>query len=64
MLVLSRQKNEAIVIGSDITVYVVSIEGNRVLLGFQTPAGTEVLYREEYVKRKRDEAEKNPDNET
>lgn len=37
MLVLSRKKNEKIVIGKDITIVVVKIHGDRVLLGIEAP---------------------------
>jgi carbon storage regulator len=37
MLVLSRKPGESIVIGNDITVTVVGVEGGRVKLGFNAP---------------------------
>lgn len=37
MLVLSRKKNEAIVIGGDVTVTVVEIRGDKVRLGIVAP---------------------------
>lgn len=37
MLVLSRKKDEAIIIGDQITVTVLEIRGNRVRLGIQAP---------------------------
>lgn len=37
MLVLSRKKNESIVINDDITVVVVEIQGNKVRLGIEAP---------------------------
>lgn len=37
MLVLSRKKNETVVIGGDITVTVVEIRGGKVRLGFNAP---------------------------
>lgn len=56
MLVLSRKKNESIVINDDITVVVTSIEGNRVLLGIETPREMPVHRREVYDAIRRDEA--------
>ena len=40
MLVLSRKKNEAIVIGRDLRVVVLEIRGGRVKLGFEAAAET------------------------
>ena len=37
MLVLSRKKDEQIVIGDDVTVMVVAIEGDKVRLGIDAP---------------------------
>lgn len=37
MLVLSRKKEEAVIIGHNIRVTVLEIRGNRVRLGFQAP---------------------------
>ncbi len=38
MLVLSRKKNESIVINNDITIVVVEIRGDKVRLGVEAPA--------------------------
>jgi carbon storage regulator len=46
MLVLSRKKNESIVINSDITVTVVEIRGDKVRLGIQAPKEVPVHRRE------------------
>ena len=40
MLVLSRKKNESIVINNDITVVVVEIRGDKVRLGVEAPQGS------------------------
>lgn len=48
MLVLSRRKNEAIVINDDITIVVVEIRGDRVRLGIEAPAMVPVHRREIY----------------
>jgi carbon storage regulator len=37
MLVLSRKQGEVIVIGDDVTVTVLEVQGNRVKLGFTAP---------------------------
>ncbi len=43
MLVLSRKKNETIVIGSDIQITVVSVSAHRVKIGIQAPDYVRVL---------------------
>lgn len=42
MLLLSRKQGRALVIGDDVTVTVVSIEGGRVVLGVQAPSAVAV----------------------
>jgi len=46
MLVLSRKKNESIVIDDDITIVVVEILGNKVRLGIEAPKEVPVHRRE------------------
>jgi len=46
MLVLSRKKNEAIVINDDITIVVVEIRGDKVRLGVEAPASVPVHRKE------------------
>ena len=46
MLVLSRKKNESIVISDDITVVVVEIRGDKVRLGVEAPKEVPVHRRE------------------
>ena len=46
MLVLSRKKNESIVINDDITIVVVEIRGDRVRLGVEAPKEVPVHRRE------------------
>lgn len=48
MLVLSRKKNESIVIGHEIEVFVVEIRGDKVRLGFAAPEDVAVHRREVY----------------
>ena len=50
MLVLTRRKDEAIIIGDNIRVTVVEIRGDRVKLGFQAP-GEVTVHREEIHQR-------------
>jgi carbon storage regulator len=58
MLVLSRKKNESIVINNDITVVVVEIRGDKVRLGVEAPKEVPVHRREVYDAIKRSEMEK------
>ena len=46
MLVLSRKKNESIVIDDDITIVVVEIRGDKVRLGVEAPKEVPVHRRE------------------
>jgi carbon storage regulator len=48
MLVLSRKKNESIVINDDITVMVIEIKGSCVRLGIEAPKEVPVHRREVY----------------
>ena len=50
MLVLSRKRGEAIVIGNGITVTVLAVDGDRVKLGVVAPAEVPV-HREEVYQR-------------
>jgi carbon storage regulator len=56
MLVLSRKKNESIVINNDITIVVVEIRGDKVRLGVEAPKEVPVHRREVYDAIKRNEA--------
>ena len=53
MLVLSRKKNESIVINDDITSVVVEIRGDKVRLGVEAPKEVPVHRREVYDAIKR-----------
>jgi carbon storage regulator len=46
MLVLSRKKNESIVIGDNITIVIVEIRGDKVRLGVEAPKEISVHRRE------------------
>ncbi|MDX1565300.1 MAG: carbon storage regulator CsrA [Phycisphaeraceae bacterium] len=48
MLVLSRQRDESIVIGDDIVITVVDIRGDKVRLGIQAPTTVPVHRKEVY----------------
>ena len=48
MLVLSRKKNESVVINNDITITVVEIRGDKVRLGIVAPKDVEVHRQEVY----------------
>ena len=56
MLVLSRKKNESIVINNDITIVVVEIRGDKVRLGIEAPKEVPVHRREVYDAIKRNAA--------
>lgn len=56
MLVLSRKRDESIVIAGNITVTVVDIRGDKVRLGITAPAEVPVHRREVYDAIKRDES--------
>jgi len=55
MLVLSRKKNESIVINDDISIVVVEIRGDKVRLGVEAPKEVPVHRREVYDAIKRAE---------
>jgi len=55
MLVLSRKKNESIVINNDITIVVVEIRGDKVRLGVEAPKEIPVHRREVYDAIRRNE---------
>ena len=57
MLVLSRKKNESIVINDDIKIVVVEIRGDKVRLGVEAPKEVPVHRREVYDAIKRSEQE-------
>jgi carbon storage regulator len=48
MLVLSRKKNESIIINDDITIVVVEIRGDKVRLGVEAPKEVPVHHNEVY----------------
>ena len=58
MLVLSRQRNETIMIGDDVELTVVDIRGDKVRLGIKAPARIAVHRKEVYdaIKRENEQA--------
>lgn len=61
MLVLSRKKDEKIVIGDNISIMVVEIRGDKVRLGIDAPRDVSVHRREVYEAIKRKESEQDGD---
>jgi carbon storage regulator len=60
MLVLSRQRDESIVIGGNIVVTIVDIRGDKVRLGIQAPTEIPVHRREVFEALQRKAGEKPP----
>lgn len=57
MLVLSRQRDETIMIGDDIEITVVDVRGDKVRLGINAPRLVQVHRKEVYEAIKRENAE-------
>jgi carbon storage regulator len=55
MLVLSRKKNESIIINDNIVVTIVDMQGDRVRLGFQAPKEVPIHRKEVFEAIKRSE---------
>ena len=62
MLVLSRQRDESIMIGDDVEIIIVDVRGDKVRLGITAPKSIPVHRREIYdaIQREKDE-KKGPD---
>ena len=58
MLVLSRQKDESIIIGDDVEVTIVDVRGNKVRLGITAPKNVTVHRREVYEAIQREKGQK------
>ncbi|MCJ7693122.1 MAG: carbon storage regulator CsrA [Sedimentisphaerales bacterium] len=60
MLVLSRQKDESIMIGDDVEITIVDVRGDKVRLGIVAPREVPVHRREVYeaIQRENDEKKK------
>jgi carbon storage regulator len=54
MLVLSRERDESIMIGDDVTVTIVDIRGDKVRLGITAPKETSIHRREVYLEIQRE----------
>ena len=61
MLVLSRQRDETIMIGDDIEITVVDIRGEKVRLGINAPSQVPVHRKEVYDAMKRDKEDAGSD---
>jgi len=64
MLVLTRHKNESIIIGNDVTVTVVDVRGDKVRIGIQAPPTTSVHRQEVWDAIQREAAKAPRPNET
>ncbi len=58
MLILSRRSGEAVIIGAEVSVTVLSINGAQVRLGVNAPRNVPVHREEIYERIKKEEAEK------
>ncbi|NLH18247.1 MAG: carbon storage regulator CsrA [Phycisphaerae bacterium] len=58
MLVLSRQKDESIIIGDDVEITIVDVRGDKVRLGINAPKSITVHRKEVYEAIQREKAEK------
>lgn len=63
MLVLSRKKNEQIVIGDTITITIVEIKGDNVRIGIEAPRDVEVHRQEVWdaIKSEGSDSEQSPE---
>ncbi len=58
MLVLSRQKDESIIIGDDVEITIVDVRGDKVRLGINAPRSISVHRKEIYEAIQREKAQK------
>jgi len=58
MLVLSRQKDESIIIGDDVEITIVDVRGDKVRLGITAPKSIPVHRREVYEAIQKEKREK------
>ncbi|KUG02329.1 carbon storage regulator [hydrocarbon metagenome] len=48
MLVLNRKKGEAIIIGNDIQIYIVEVQGDNIKIGIEAPREVSIYRKEIY----------------
>jgi len=58
MLVLSRQKDESIMIGDDVEITIVDVRGDKVRLGINAPRSVAVHRKEIYLAIQKEKEEK------
>jgi carbon storage regulator len=58
MLVLSRQKDESIIIGDDVEITIVDVRGDKVRLGINAPRSISVHRKEVYEAIQREKEQK------
>ncbi len=65
MLVLSRQRDESIMIGDDVEIIIVDVRGDKVRLGITAPKNIPVHRREIYdaIQREKEESQKQKEKE-
>jgi len=65
MLVLSRQRDESIMIGDDVEIIIVDVRGDKVRLGITAPKNIPVHRREIYdaIQREKEESQKQQEKE-
>jgi carbon storage regulator len=49
MLVLTRKRDESIIIGEDIEITIIGIDGDQVKIGIKAPKNVEILRKEIYL---------------
>ena len=66
MLVLSRQRDESIMIGDDVEIIIVDVRGDKVRLGITAPKNIPVHRREIYdaIQREKEESQKQQEKES
>jgi carbon storage regulator len=64
MLVLSRQKDESIMIGDNVEITIVDVRGDKVRLGITAPKEISVHRKEVYEAIQREKQQKNPEQHT